>query len=135
MENEQQDLQENAQQYRDQQLAFDAFRDFARGRIASHLLERDGLRFTHSTVQLVFEAFCSGQARTVGQQLYASIKESSKYHSQNKLAKQQGYGHPFPVRFQAVSDAYVIKGGPGGQYRLEDVELYVTHTGEPHRVF
>ncbi|MHB0817694.1 hypothetical protein ACYCFK_05395 [Stutzerimonas stutzeri] len=127
MQTEQQDLE--------QQLAFDAFRVFTVGRIAPHLLERDGLRFAHLTVQLVFEAFCAGRARTVGQQLYASIKESSKYHSQNAWGIQQGYGHPFPVRFQAVSDAYVIKGGPGGQYRLEDVELYVMHTGEPHRVF
>lgn len=135
MENEQQYLQENAQQYRDQQLAFDAFRDFARGRIASHLLERDGLRFTHSTVQLVFEAFCVGQARTVGQQLYAGIKETSRYAGQIEPNKQSGYGYPFPVHFQTDVAGYVIKGGFGGQYRMADVELYVVFDGELHRVF
>jgi len=126
MENELQDLE--------QQLAIEAFRDFTRGRIALHLLERDGQRFTHTTVQLVFEAFCAGRARIVGQQLYAGIKGSSKYHSQVAFGISQGYGHPFPVCFQTDPCGFVIKGGVGGQYRLEDVNLYVIEDGEAKAV-
>lgn len=116
------------------QLAITDFHDFTCGRIDPVLMERDGQRFTHATVQLVFEAFCTGRARTVGQQLYAGIKESSKYHSQIELGKQSGYGYPFPVRFQTDPCGYVIKGGVGGQYRLEDVELYVIEDGEAKAV-
>lgn len=125
---------QNELQELEHQLAMDAFRDFTRGRIAPHLLELDGQRFTHATVQLVFEAFCTGRARTVGQQLYAGIKASSKYHSQIEWGKQSGYGYPFPVRFQTDPCGYVIKGGVGGQYRLEDVELYVIEDGEAKAV-
>lgn len=126
MQTEQKDLE--------QQLAIEAFREFAKGRIAPHLLERAGQRFTHSTVQLVFEAFCAGRARTVGQQLYAGIKASSKYHSQVAFGRSQGYGHPFPVCFQTDPCGFVIKGGVGGQYRLEDVNLYVIEDGEAKAV-
>lgn len=126
MQNELQDLEH--------QLAMEAFRDFTRGRIAPHLLELDGQRFTHATVQLVFEAFCTGRARTVGQQLYAGIKESSKYHSQIEWGKQSGYGHPFPVRLQPAADGYVVIGGVGGRYRLDDVELFVIEDGQHVRV-
>ncbi|MGX5221191.1 hypothetical protein ACVTMO_21445 [Pseudomonas segetis] len=126
---------QNELQELEYQLAMEAFRDFTRGRIATHLMELDGQRFTHTTVQLVFEAFCTGRARTVGQQLYAGIKESSKYHGQIEWGKQSGYGYPFPVHFQVDPCGYVIKGGVGGQYRLEDVELYVMDGTEPRRIF
>lgn len=128
-------MEVNSRQYRAFQQDFDAFRDFCRGRIASHLLEHDAQRFTHTTVQLVFEAFCAGQVRTVGQQLYAGIKETSRYASQIESNKQSGYGYPFPVHFQTDVCGYVIKGGVGGQYRLCDVELYVLDDEQMHRVF
>lgn len=59
------------------------------------------------------------------QQLYAEIKKSSKYASQAALAKSQGE-YPFKVRIEGYTDGYVVQGGPGGQYRLEDVHLFVT---------
>lgn len=125
---------QNEQQNLEHQLALDAFRDFTCGRIAPHQLERDGQRFTHTTVQLVFEAFCTGRARTIGQQLYAGIKTSSKYFSQVKLGKELGWPYPFPVRLEPDKEGYVVKGGIGGQYRLDDVELYVIEDGEAKAV-
>ncbi|MNF07314.1 hypothetical protein D3C80_2074700 [compost metagenome] len=76
-------------------------------------------------MQLLFEAFQEGQARPAGQQLYAGIRKTSKYHSQIDWCIQNGYGHPFPVWFEAALDGYVVIGGAGGRYRLEDIELYV----------
>ena len=56
------------------------------------------------------------------QQLYAKIKKSSKYAGQIALAKRDG-AYPFPVMIQDFE--YSVKGGPGGQYRLADVSLFV----------
>lgn len=53
-----------------------------------------------------------------GQQLYARVKASSKYADQDP-------GHPFPVFVDAGRRDYVVQGGPGGQYRLKDVHLFV----------
>ena len=68
-----------------------------------------------------------------GQQLYAKIKRGSKYCYQNDLAiadpKRWG-GFPFPVFLEAGDPAgYVVHGGPGGQYRLSDVNLYIIEGG------
>ena len=121
-------------QHLEHQQAMEAFREFINGRIDPVFLGVEGQKFFYPHVQLVFEAFCTGRARTVGQQLFAGIKESSKYHSQIEWGKQSGYGYPFPVRFQTDPCGYVIKGGVGGQYRLEDVELYVIEDGEARAV-
>lgn len=55
-----------------------------------------------------------------GQQLFAKIKRTSKYFGQTeKGALFEVFvevGHP---------EGYVVKGGPGGQYRLTDVQLFV----------
>jgi hypothetical protein len=68
-----------------------------------------------------------------GQQLYANIKRSSKYSAQNDWAKaepQRWGGFPFPVYIEPGDPAgYVVHGGPGGQYRLSDVNLYVVENG------
>lgn len=48
--------------------------------------------------------------------LYAEIKKSSKYYGQG--AK----GEKFPVTIQSAR--YCVQGGPGGQYRIEDVHLF-----------
>lgn len=65
----------------------------------------------------------------MAQQLYAKIKRTSKYADQNETAAQGSWGLPFPVEIQlsriAISKDYVVKGGPGGQYRLADVNLFV----------
>lgn len=58
------------------------------------------------------------------QQIYAKIKRSSKYYYQNQIAKRDGY-FPFPVKISSTSDDYKVNGGPGGAYRLSDVNLYI----------
>lgn len=63
-------------------------------------------------------------------QLYARIKKSSKYYHQNAVAKSGGYGLPFPVEVGPDPFmGYVIKGGPGGQYTVKDVNLYAIVDG------
>lgn len=59
------------------------------------------------------------------QQLYAEIKKTSKYAHQADWCRTQGYGYPFKVRIAPDIGGYVVKGGFGGQYRLEDVNLFV----------
>lgn len=65
-----------------------------------------------------------------GQQLYAKIKRSSKY------ADQAGRNEIFPVHIVAEYGwgAYVVQGGPGGQYRLCDVNLFVIANGHQLRI-
>ena len=53
-----------------------------------------------------------------GTQLVAQIKRSSKYFGQGKE------GARFPVSIQSDSCGYVVLGGPGGQYRLADVNVF-----------
>ena len=62
-----------------------------------------------------------------GQQLFARIKKSSQYaHQSDKL---------FPVRVgSAPYDDYFVKGGPGGVYRLSDVNFYVIDGGKQYRL-
>lgn len=62
-----------------------------------------------------------------GQQLFAQIKKSSEYaHQSDKL---------FPVRVGTppYSD-YAVQGGPGGVYRLRDVNFYVIEDGKQYRL-
>lgn len=62
--------------------------------------------------------------RRGAQQLYARIKKSSKYFGQTKP------GVLFPVFLDArIRDDYKVQGGPGGQYRLADVNLFVVSEG------
>lgn len=66
---------------------------------------------------------------TTGQQLYAKIKRSSKYYGQT------GKCALFPVYvIHGGAGGYVIQGGPGGQYRLEDVNLFVVDDGREMRI-
>lgn len=65
--------------------------------------------------------------------LYAEIRKDSKYYSQNDDAKRLGHGLPFPVKVESPCadwDVYVVKGGPGEQYRREDVHLYIKDGGK-----
>lgn len=58
-----------------------------------------------------------------GQQLYAEIKKTSQYANQRDWP---GWPTPFPVAIVPGDPCgYVVKGGVGGQYRLEDVQLFV----------
>lgn len=65
-----------------------------------------------------------------GQQLYARIKRSSKYYDQTPED-----GSAFAVRVIAgPREGYLVQGGPGGQYRLRDVHLYIIDDGEEVRI-
>ncbi len=70
----------------------------------------------------------------MSQQLYAKIKKSSKYFHQNKVAQENGCGLPFEVRVDVVDDAYCVAGGPGGRYRLSDINLFVMEDGKEMRI-
>jgi hypothetical protein len=62
-----------------------------------------------------------------GQQLYAQVKKSSEYAHQTDGI--------FPVRVgQAPYGDYVVHGGPGGVYRLRDVNIYVIQGGQKYRL-
>ncbi|MGF6590730.1 hypothetical protein [Pseudomonas sp. 2835] len=62
-----------------------------------------------------------------GQQLYAQLKKTSEYAHQT--------GEVFSVRVKkAPFDDYVIHGGPGGLYRLRDVDLYVIEDSKQYRL-
>ncbi|MCP5268390.1 MAG: hypothetical protein H6943_05025 [Zoogloeaceae bacterium] len=54
-----------------------------------------------------------------GQRIFAKIKRSSKYFGQGEK------GALFPVYIEASYGDYHVQGGPGGQYRLSDVNLFV----------
>lgn len=57
---------------------------------------------------------------TSGQQLYAKIKRTSKYYGQGEI---DGLFEVFVD--PRIRDEYKVQGGPGGQYRLSDVTLWV----------
>lgn len=71
-----------------------------------------------------------------GQQLYAKIKKSSKYFNQNSFAQAEPerWGWPFRVHIVAAPGDYCVQGGPGGQYRLDDVNLYIIEDGREMRI-
>jgi hypothetical protein len=67
------------------------------------------------------EVDCGGVGRV---QLYAKIKKSSKYYSQNIAAKNdEKMGFPFPVTI--TNQHYMYLGGPGDRYRKEDLNIFV----------
>lgn len=68
-------------------------------------------------------------------ELYAEVKPRNRLAYHNQLARTRPYGCPFPVTIdtrlvQDDVDQGCVKGGPGGQYRLKDVNLFVkSHDG------
>lgn len=118
----------------DFQLAVNDFLDFARTRIGRYEMRVEGQAFKHPIVQLAFEAFQAGRNPAPAVALFAEIREDSKYHHQIAWCISNGIGHPFPVRFRAALDPYVLVGGAGGAYRMADVDLFVLHDGELYRV-
>jgi len=62
-----------------------------------------------------------------GQQLHARIKKTSEYaHQSDQL---------FPVSVGRPTHAdYTVRGGPGGVYRMSDVELYVINDGKQYHL-
>lgn len=69
-----------------------------------------------------FEARCD-TLRVTGQKLLARIRPSSKYFGQGEE------GRLFPVVVASQLD-YGVVGGPGGQYRLSDVDLFVVFSDD-----
>lgn len=61
------------------------------------------------------------QLQATGQKLFARIRPSSKYYGQG------GEDFLFPVVITS-SPEYRVSGGPGGQYRLKDVDLFAEFT-------
>ncbi|MFI8482977.1 hypothetical protein ACIGCM_20670 [Pseudomonas sp. NPDC078700] len=78
-----------------------------------------------------YSAACKANTRKpLGQQMYAEIKPSSKYAYQISLCRTNACGFPFKVSFSEDACGYVVKGGIGGQYRVEDVGLFVIEHGQ-----
>lgn len=63
-----------------------------------------------------------------GQQLFAKIKRSSKYAAQAERHE------AFPCRVLPDFGEYCVQGGPGHQYRLRDVQLWIVHQGKTQRI-
>lgn len=81
-------------------------------------IDMDDARARHAA----FEAKCKALALT-GQRLCARIRPSSNYFGQS------GEGKLFPVAV-ASDDEYCVVGGPGGKYRLRDVDLFAIFTDD-----
>lgn len=69
-----------------------------------------------------FEARCS-TLRVTGQRLLARIRPSSKYYGQSTQ------GQLFAV-VVACQGEYGVIGGPGGQYRMSDVDLFAVFSDD-----
>jgi len=72
-----------------------------------------------------------------GQKYFAKIRKDSPYVGQISWAKARPQiGYPFPVRLtdRGPLDEYCVKGGPGGQYRIEDLDIYMEKGGKLVRV-
>lgn len=69
------------------------------------------------------------------QQLFAKIKESSKYADQIYYAKRGGE-YPFPVYIvtTTTNNKHCVIGGPGQSYRLADVDLFVMDHGKEIKI-
>lgn len=130
-------MQNVEKKYLEHQLNINTFQEAMRHKIAPQNLGHDGERFENKTVQLVFEAYVEGlkknPTRVLGQQLYAEIKETSKYASQIGWMQMRNQ-YPFPIRFEHDLSGYVIKGGVGGCYRVEDVDLLFKLDGNFHQI-
>lgn len=63
--------------------------------------------------------------RPYGQQLYARIKKTSEYAHQTDELFAVSVGKP-------PYDNYAVRGGPGGVYRLNDVDLFVVDDGKQY---
>ena len=81
-------------------------------------IDEDVARASHAA----FEAKCH-VVRAKGQRLLARIRPSSKYFGQGDE------GSLFPVAV-ASADEYAVVGGPGGKYRLRDVDLFAVFSDD-----
>lgn len=108
-----------------------AFEDLAQAKAWPVDRNVDDTGYADTTTQARWEAFEAAHGpygrRPVGQQIQARIKRSSEYaHQTDKL---------FPVRVgKPPYGDYAVQGGPGGVYRLRDVNLYVIEDGQKYRL-
>ena len=62
-------------------------------------------------------------------EMWATIKKSSKYYRQGLADQTDPKSKPVPFKIHGVVmeefDSYDFKGGVGGAYRREDLQLYV----------
>ena len=67
-------------------------------------------------------------------ELWATIKKSSKYYRQGL----DELGKPVAFKIRAIqlqdADSYDFKGGPGGQYCREDLQLFVNLNGKLKKI-
>jgi hypothetical protein len=108
-----------------------AFEEWATPRGYDLARSADDSQFHHIETRAAWLGFEAAHGpdgcRPMGQQLYALLKKTSEYaHQTNKL---------FEVRVcKAPYDDYVVHGGPGGVYRLRDVNFYVIEDGKQFRL-
>ena len=66
-------------------------------------------------------------------ELWATIKKTSKYYAQGLAETTSGKVVPRPFKIHTIlmadADGYDFKGGPGGQYRREDLQLWINAEG------
>ncbi|WP_197485430.1 hypothetical protein [Delftia sp. GW456-R20] len=76
-------------------------------------------RIDHAKMRDEFAALEAKEAHLIknGQPLRARIRNSSKYFGQGVE------GALFPICIRA-GGGYCVAGGPGGQYRLDDVDIF-----------
>ena len=71
-------------------------------------------------------------------ELWATIKKSSKYYHQGLADPTNRKSKPVPFKIQMVLmtdiDSYDFKGGPGGAYRREDLQLLIKRDGKFKRI-
>ncbi len=107
------------------------FEQIATGRGAD--IEHVDGTYVSRPVQLLWEFWQkAAETEPTGQQLYAEIQEDSQYAYQRNWA---GWPSPFPVSIRPDEfGGYVVQGGPGGQYHLEDVQLFVIEEEKKIRI-
>ena len=71
---------------------------------------------------VAFQSKCQS-LKSEGQRLLARIRPTSKYSGQGDD------GALFPVAVASV-DEYCVVGGPGGKYRLRDVDLFAVFSDD-----
>lgn len=97
---------------------------FQQGFTGENDLEHVDGTYVRRPIQVLWEFWQkAAEAEPAGQNLYAEIKKTSRYAYQRDWA---GWPTPFPVQIvPGAAEGFVVKGGVGGQYRLEDVQLFV----------
>lgn len=93
----------------------------------------DGV-FVEASTQLAWEGYRAAVASRAADHRYpkllARIRPKSKYAYQAERMVEKGERYPFPIALAKGHGGYVVQGGLGGCYRLEDVDLIAVVDGE-----